>query len=233
MKPLSLVMDLSASLYIGLVDADGRVLSSRVRAQGIRGEAAHDLLDECLREAGAGILDIARICAGIGPGSFTGIRVCLAMAQGLAFAGKLPLHPFSSLAAIAVCAPPTPPGGASPDGEARGGMVAAIAANAGRYFVSAPGIPQRSEALLDFAQLSALAGPGVFLMVSGNLPDRERLAPLFGAGLGHLEDTVDFARLVRLAAEATALPGGALRPNYLMASAAEEKRRSAGGDAPG
>lgn len=218
MKSISLVMDLSASLYIGLVDANGRAMASRVRAQGTRGEAAHGLLDECLLEAGAGTGDIARICAGIGPGSFTGIRVCIAMAQGLAFAEGLPLHPFSSLAALAVCAPE--------------GAIAAIAANAGRYFVSRPGSPDRSEALLDLAGLSALAGPRAALMVSGNLPDKEWLAPLFGAGLAHLETVVDFPRLARLAAESPPVPGAALRPNYLMASAAEEKRRAAGGMLP-
>lgn len=230
MKPLSLVLDLSASLYIGLIGIDRRgILAWRIREQGTRGEAAHGLLEECLKEAGAGPGDIASICVGVGPGSFTGIRVCLAMAQGLAFAEQIPLRPFSSLAAIAAC-PPLPAAG-----DAAGKVIAAIAANSGRYFVrsespgapSSCGIQAMDEGLLGADALFALAAPGTTLVTSGSLPDRERFAAAF-ARLARFEDTADFLRMARLADEAPAVPDGAIRPNYLMASAAEEKRRSAG-----
>jgi tRNA threonylcarbamoyl adenosine modification protein YeaZ len=238
---LSLVLDLSAALCLGLVASDGRTLARRVKDQGTRGETAHALLDECLAEAGRDIADIAAVCVGVGPGSFTGIRVCAAMAQGLAFANRLPLYPFSSLAAIAVCAV----------GEEKR-VVTAIAANAGRYFVrysfpadngtgsaraqdsdEADGLPEGREGLMTASGLLDLAMPESWLVTSGSVPDRERLGLAFGRCLRY-EDRVDFTRIARLAKGRDPVLDGVLKPNYLMASAAEEKRRAegSGGGAP-
>ena len=46
----------------------------------------------------------ARILVSVGPGSFTGIRVGIAAAQGLSIGWQVPLHGFSSLAVIAAAA---------------------------------------------------------------------------------------------------------------------------------
>lgn len=206
MPSLTLVLDLSASLYMGLVDATGRTVASCVR-ENVRGESAHDILDSLLAEAGAGPGDIADLAVGAGPGSFTGIRVAVAMAQGLAFAGRLPLHPYSSLEAMRACV--------------EGDSVAAIAANSGRYYVSSGSPPV--EALRDEPALEALAAEGTTLVVSGPLPNRGRLASVFPS-LFHLEEVMDFGIVARLAKARPAARDGAVRPNYLMASAAEEKR---------
>jgi tRNA threonylcarbamoyladenosine biosynthesis protein TsaB len=232
---LSLVLDLSACLSLGLVE-DGRTRAFRVKEQGTRGENAHAMLEECLAEASAGIRDIASICVGIGPGSFTGIRVCAAMAQGLAFAERLPLYPFSSLAAISACAP------ASASGRT---VIAAIAANAGRYFIRrgsvASAVAQgaagvrggEGEALVGLDELLALGGPETLLLTAGNVPDRERLKAAFGS-MERFEDLADFGRMAGLALSGPPVLDGILKPNYLMASAAEEKRNSAlSGPAPG
>ncbi len=212
-----LLLDLSSALYVGLWDGS-RVAASRVRPQGTRGENAHALVDECLAEAGMRPGDLAALGVGVGPGSFTGIRVCGALAQGLAFARRLPLHPFSSLAAVASCLPPAAMPG-----------IAAIAANAGRWYVrSGDGV----ESLLGTEALLALAGPAgaagappPVLAVSGDIPERDRLAQAFPSILS-LEDRIDFARLAALALAGPAVPEGSLRPNYLAASAAEDKLKA-------
>ena len=56
--------------------------------------------DELLREAGLTTTDLDRIVCGTGPGSFTGIRIGLALARGLALALDLPLAGVSTLAAL-------------------------------------------------------------------------------------------------------------------------------------
>ena len=56
--------------------------------------------DELLREAGLTTTDLDRIVCGTGPGSFTGIRIGLALARGLALALDLPLAGVSTLTAL-------------------------------------------------------------------------------------------------------------------------------------
>lgn len=227
---LTLVLDLSASLVMGLVDAGGKTVASRIREKA-RGESAHGLLDEILAEAGIGPEGIGAIAVGAGPGSFTGIRVAVAMAQGLAFARRLPLHPFSTLAALRL---------AAPGGEAQ--SVAAIAANAGRYYASS-GVPAL-ENLLALDELIACAtlvepipgqtfpeGSTSVLLTYGPVPDLARLSEAFGAVL-RLEDRIDFGAVATLALRNPPARDGAVRPNYLMASAAESKRLEAGVSAP-
>jgi tRNA threonylcarbamoyladenosine biosynthesis protein TsaB len=59
------------------------------------------LTDELLRAAGIGLQDLNGIAFGRGPGSFTGLRVSAAVAQGLAAVDDLPLLPVSSLLCLA------------------------------------------------------------------------------------------------------------------------------------
>lgn len=57
-----------------------------------------------LAEAGAAARELSAIVCGVGPGTFTGTRVAVATAKGLAFARPCPLFAVSTLAVIAAAA---------------------------------------------------------------------------------------------------------------------------------
>ena len=58
------------------------------------------ILDSILKKAGWGIGDLEGVGVGLGPGSFTGIRVGLAAAQGIAFGNSIPLVGIGSFLAL-------------------------------------------------------------------------------------------------------------------------------------
>jgi tRNA threonylcarbamoyladenosine biosynthesis protein TsaB len=83
-------------------------LNGYVEVLGERVSSAQSLLedvDALLRQAGAHARDIDRLAIGIGPGSFTGVRIGLAVARGLALSLDLPGAGVSTLDALAAGAP--------------------------------------------------------------------------------------------------------------------------------
>lgn len=67
-----------------------------------------DWLDQAMAQAGVRPAQVDAVAVAVGPGAFTGIRMALAVAQGLALAWDRPLLPVSSLAALAMDAPAGP-----------------------------------------------------------------------------------------------------------------------------
>src|SRR4029079_3140202 len=63
------------------------------------------MIESLLAEAGIGRRQLRGIAGGRGPGAFTGVRLAISVAQGLALGLDVPVVPVSSLAALAHDAP--------------------------------------------------------------------------------------------------------------------------------
>jgi tRNA threonylcarbamoyladenosine biosynthesis protein TsaB len=98
---LTLAFDTATSIATAALVRDGEVLGERVsRAVRVLEDA-----DELLRESGSVPADLTGIVVGTGPGSFTGLRMGLAAARGLALALDLSVAGVSTLEALAAGAP--------------------------------------------------------------------------------------------------------------------------------
>lgn len=78
------------------------VLAETARDTGLaHGAEILTLIDACLEQAGVGLEEVGCIAVSCGPGSFTGLRVALATAKGLALGGDVALVGVPTLEALA------------------------------------------------------------------------------------------------------------------------------------
>ena len=104
-EEVKLVLDSATAFAVcGLVRAGSE--TTFVSAEGGRAaQRALALVDDVLRRSGCGRRDVSEIVVGCGPGSFTGLRIGIATARGLALGLGVPCTGVSTLAALAAGTP--------------------------------------------------------------------------------------------------------------------------------
>ncbi|MBD3786420.1 MAG: tRNA (adenosine(37)-N6)-threonylcarbamoyltransferase complex dimerization subunit type 1 TsaB [Sphingomonadales bacterium] len=98
--------DTSAAHCAAALLRDGAEVETRIDEMA-RGQAEHlmPMLEDMLARAGIGWRDLCSIGVGIGPGNFTGVRISVAAARGLALSLGIPAIGVSTLEARALNAP--------------------------------------------------------------------------------------------------------------------------------
>ena len=122
-----LAFDTATSVVTAALTRDGEVLGERIS----RPVSVLEDAEAMLAAAGLRPDDLDGVAVGIGPGSFTGIRMALATARGLSFALGIPVAGVSTLAALAAGAP---------------GALPVIDAKRQEVFTEADGAPRRRDA---------------------------------------------------------------------------------------
>lgn len=93
---------------VALASEDGVIAQARLIRPRRHAEFCMPALEFCLVEAGIAMPQVAGIAVGLGPGLFTGMRVGLATARGLARAARIPMVGMSSLDILAYAVRLTP-----------------------------------------------------------------------------------------------------------------------------
>lgn len=213
------------SVALGRIDAasgDAEVVAQAELAARTYSAQLIPRIAEMMAAHGATVRDLEAIVVVSGPGSFTGIRVGLSAAKGLAEASGAKLVALSRLALLAAC-------------SGRDPVLAAIDAGRGEYYVGdyRQGRPVR-EVLLTAAELRAAAAePGAGTLVCESPGTNGGNGGEFKAGNATLLPAPGAADALRLGA-ARFLAGAFdeiewLDANYLRRSDAEvatEQRRA-------
>ena len=202
-----LAIDTSADACSVAVAVDGREVVVRSAMVGrAHAERLMPMVAEAMAAAGLGFADLERIAVTVGPGSFTGVRIGVAAARGLALATGAQAVGIGTLAVHAA------------DAQASAGKVAVVVAlAAGRGEIYAQGFAANGDATSE-PQLAApervaalvegdavLAGSGADTLAAVVAGDRR---------IVHRRSAPDIATLLRMAATAPA-QSAPPRPLYL------------------
>jgi tRNA threonylcarbamoyladenosine biosynthesis protein TsaB len=182
-----LAFELSTEACSVAVHVDGQVRERFEIAPRRHAELALPWAEELLAEAGIARSQLDAIALGRGPGAFTGVRLAIALAQGVALALDRPLIPVSTLQALAMRAP----------AEA-GQVLAAIDARMGEVYVARY---ERVDGLPWLQDAERVCPPQAVV-----LPEGIRCAGV-GTGFGAAEGAI-VAQLgdALISVDATALP---------------------------
>jgi len=96
-----LALDASTEACSVALQLDGKVYANYELCPQSHSLRLLPMIDDLLKEAGIELAAIDGLIFGQGPGSFTGVRIGVGVAQGLAFSANLPVVGVSSLQAMA------------------------------------------------------------------------------------------------------------------------------------
>ena len=96
-----LAIDTSSEACSCALEIDGVVQQHYEVAPRRHTELVLGMVDSLLKAADVELRELDALAVGCGPGSFTGVRIAVGVAQGLAFGAALPVAQVSSLAALA------------------------------------------------------------------------------------------------------------------------------------
>ncbi|MDW5595476.1 tRNA (adenosine(37)-N6)-threonylcarbamoyltransferase complex dimerization subunit type 1 TsaB [Conexibacter stalactiti] len=226
------------STTVALALPDGRTLGRR-HDPGPGERPGHQTLllkfaVELLEEAGIGFAQLERLAVGVGPGTFTGLRIGVATARALAQAHELPLVGVSTLHALASNAVPADTDVVVAVLDARRGEAfaaawpASAAADASAQPLLAPAALTPEALVAAVAQLP----PRSLAVGDGALRFREQLeaAGVMVPADGSPDHRVDAAAHCRLAAATPPHARDEVLPAYIRLPDAELalRRRTAG-----
>jgi tRNA threonylcarbamoyladenosine biosynthesis protein TsaB len=202
---LLLAIDTATTAATACLWRDGVVLAEGERRGAHVAQEVLVLCQELVERAGISTSEIDAVVGGIGPGSFTGVRIGLASARGIALALGVPAAGASTLDALRA--------GAGDD------AIGCIDARRGEVFAESAELPGAARSP---AELAELGRPGQLVVGDGAVRYRELFA---AAGLVVPGDEdprhLPAARLLAAgaAADGLSLP---LEPRYLRRPDAEE-----------
>lgn len=92
-----LIIDSTSSiLQIGLCN-NNKVINKRLDSNSNHSKTALKAIDEVLEEFNLTVSNVDQIIVNVGPGSFTGIRIGVALAKSLGYSLNIPVIPINSL----------------------------------------------------------------------------------------------------------------------------------------
>lgn len=205
----------TAATAVCLLRADGEVFAAEPPVARLLEPPAHARelmpgIHRVLREAGLGYGDLDALGVGIGPGGFTGLRIGIATAHGIAQAAAVPLHPVLSLDAL----------GAGIESDAPFPL---IDAKRGEVYGPGPFVGSIDEAIARAPAGALAAGDGSIRFRDALESAGIRVAP--ADSRMHVVNGLD---ICRLAATVQPAPPESVVPCYLRAPDAKPPSRSAG-----
>lgn len=102
---MSLILNIETATEVcsASLTKNGELLALREDLQGqMHGKILTVFIVELFRESGLSVKQLDAVAVSMGPGSYTGLRIGVSVAKGIAYAGNLPLIALSTLQAMAL-----------------------------------------------------------------------------------------------------------------------------------